>query len=215
MLPLPFKEIQGRYASGEVVLSWKYPSNAPESVYIMPVYGKGLTRRVNINELSERPLKTVTSEYRFKFQSKSEYDVMRCEFLAFLGERGYIRPDIEYLLKNPDFSVNVSVGRAHVYYCVDTKKSDPGFEKHTISLDSGYSIEKGILGYSFSTGLQTFNAHFPDAIRKGKTTYPPFFTRAGSYIRVGLVDGTNAEVTSEARRIFRLGLTIKQIFNLK
>ena len=205
MKPLPFTQLGGKYAAGEVVLSWKYPSHAPDSVYVIPVYGKGITRRVNINELTERPLRSVSSEFRFRFQSRSEYDVMKCEFLAFLGERGCIKPDVEFLLKNPGFSVSVFVGRAHVYYWVDTKKSDAGFERHTISLDSGYSIEKGILGYSFSTGLQTFNAQFPESIKKGKTTYPPFFTKTGSYVKVGSVEGANAEVTSEVKRIFRLG----------
>lgn len=203
--PLPFSELRGKYAAGEVALSWKYPPCAPDSVYIIPVYGTGPARRANVSELSERPLRSAAGGCRFKFQGRSVYDVMRCEFLAFLGESGYNNPDLDALLKEPRFSVSLSVGRAHVGYWVDTKKSDRGFERHVISLDSGYSIEKGILGYSFSTGLQTFSAPFPGAIAKGRTTYPPFFTRAGSYVRVGQVDGANAEVTSEVKRIFRLG----------
>ena len=202
--PVPFVELKGKYAGGEVFLSWKYPSGAPESVYVMPVYGQGLARRVNVNEMTERNLRTTASGYRFKYQLRSTYDVTRCEFLAFLCHAGITTPNTGYLLKDPAFSVSVSVGRAHIYYWVDSKKVESGFERHTISVESGYSIEKGILGYSFSTGLQAFSVPFPEAIKKGKTIYPPFFTKSGSYVRVGVVEGANAEVTSEVKRIFKL-----------
>ena len=201
---VPFVELGGKYAGGEVILTWKYPAGAPESVYVLPVYGQGLARRVNIHEMTERHLRNTASGFRFKYQVRSTYDVTRCEFLAFLSQSGVAEPNTTALLKNPAFSVNVSVGRAHVYYWVDSKKVESGFEKHSISLESSYTIEKGILGYSFSTGLQAFNVPFPGAIKKGKITYPPFFTKTGSYVRVGLVDGANAEVTSEVKRIFKL-----------
>ena len=202
--PIPFVELAGKYAGGEVSLSWKYPSGAPESVYVLPVYGHGLARRVNVNEMTERNLRNASSGYRFAYKVRSTYDVTRCEFLAFLCSSGVSTPNTSALLKNPAFSVSVSVGRAHVYYWVDSKRIESGFERHSIAVESSYSIEKGILGYSFSTGLQAFNVPFPEAIKKGKIFFPSFFTKTGSYVRVGLVDGANAEVTSEVKRIYKL-----------
>ena len=204
MTPLPFEVLHGKYAGGDVVLTWKYPSGAPDSVYVIPVYGQGMSRRVNLGEMAERPLRNVASEFRFKFESKSLYDVTRCEFLAFLCESGINSPNVDYLLKNPAFSVRVPVGRAHIHYWVDSKKSDPGFEKHTILIESAYTIEKGILGYSYSINKRTFRTAFPDSINKGKIAFPPFFTKTGPNIKVEVVDGANAEVTSEVKRIIKL-----------
>ena len=204
MTPLPFETLHGKYAGGEVALSWKYPTGAPDSVYILPVHGQGLSRRVNLGAMIERPLRNVASEFRFKFDSKSLYDVTRCEFLAFLCDSGLSSPDVDYLLKNPAFSIRLPVGRAHIFYWVDSKKSEAGFEKNTILIESAYTIEKGILGYSFSINKRTFKASFPDAIMKGKTVFPPFFTKTGPNIKVEVVDGTNAEVTSELRKMIKL-----------
>ena len=203
MHPVPVVDLAGRYVGGEVILSWTFPAGAPDTVFVLPVVGTGSAKRAITNEMTERPLRNVSSGMRFAFQNRSTHDVTRCEFLVFLGPQGEPLPDFVNMFDNPAFTVCVTVGRAHVYYWINTKAVDAGFERHTLSLESSFSIEKGILGYSFSCGLQTFTVPFPDSIKRGKHKFPPFFVPHGSYIGVVAVDGSNAEVTSEVKKIYQ------------
>ena len=204
MQPVPVVDLGGRYVGGEVALTWSFPPGAPDTVYIIPVIGTGAAKRANPNEMTERPLRNVSAGMRFAYQNRSAHDVTRCEFLVFLGPGGEALPNFASMINNPAFTINVTVGRAHVYYWIDTKSVEHGFDRHVLSLESSFSIEEGILGYSFSCGLQTYNVPFPNAIKRGKHKFMPFFTPQGSYIGVGIVDGANAEITSEVRKIFKL-----------
>ena len=203
MHPVPVVELAGRYVGGEVLLSWGFPSGAPDTVFILPVVGTGSAKRAVTNEMTERPLRSAASGTRFTYQHRSTHDVTRCEFLVFLGPSGEPLPNFTNMFDNPAFTVNVTVGRARVFYWVETKAVELGFNRHVLSLESSFSIEKGILGYSFSCGNITFSVPFPESIKRGKHRFPPFFTPQMSYISVGVVDGANAEVTSELKKIYK------------
>lgn len=202
MHPVPVVDLVGRYVGGEVLLSWGFPSGAPDTVFVLPVVGAGSSKKAVPNEMTERPLREVSSGIRFVYQNRSAHDVTRCEFMVFLGPQGGQLPNFANMLDNPVFTVSVTVGRAHVYYWVDKKTVEFGFERHVLSLESDFSIEEGILGYSFLCGGRMFSVPFPDSIKRGKHKYPPFFTPQGSNIDVMVVDGANAEVTSELRKIY-------------
>ena len=203
MHPVPVVDLAGRYVSGEVLLSWSFPPGAPDTVFILPVIGSGSAKKAVTSEITERPLRTASSGIRFSYQHRSTHDVTRQEFLIFLGPQGEPLPNFENMFDNPAFTAVVTVGRAHVYYWIDKKTVEFGFERCTLSLESSFSIEKGILGYSFSCAGQMFSVPLPDSIKRGKHKFPPFFAPQGSYINVGVVDGANAEVTSESKKIYR------------
>lgn len=194
MQPVAFLNLTGKYVNGEVSLSWKYPPQSPDTVYILPVYGTGLARRANTAEISEYMLRDVTTGTKFKHQVRSAHDVTRCEFLVFIGQSGEDLPAVERLLDNPAFAVTVTVGCATVYYDVKTSKAENDFVKHIITVKSSFRMEQGILGYSFTSGGRRFFAPFPGAIERGKRKYPPFYTRTGADVLVEVVNGTNADV---------------------
>ena len=98
------------------------------------------------------------------------------------------------MIENPAFTIGVTVGHATVHYCIKSKKVENGFEKHIITLKSAFSLDKGILGYSFTYAGQPFTAAFPGVIERGRRKYPPFFTRAGANVHVQVVNGESAEV---------------------
>ncbi|MCL2577105.1 MAG: hypothetical protein FWE27_03535 [Defluviitaleaceae bacterium] len=201
MQPIALLNLSGKYVNGEVSLSWKYPPQSPDTVYVLPVCGTGATRRANTTEMSEHMLRDVTSGTKFKYQFRSPHGVMRCEFLVFLGNSGDDIPNMERLLDNPALTVTVTVGNAIVFYDVKTTKVENDFVKHIITLKSSCSMEQGILGYSFASCERRFSAPFPGAIERGKRKYPPFYTRVGSDVFVEVVNGTNADVQTIAKPI--------------
>ncbi|MCL2386869.1 MAG: hypothetical protein FWC89_04870 [Defluviitaleaceae bacterium] len=199
--PIALQNISGKYANGEVVISWKFPPHSPDTVYVVPVYGVGAGRRANAAEMQEYPLRDATSGTKFKHTVRSAFDVTRCEFLVFLGQGSADLPDLERLLDNPAFTVTVTVGYATIYYDVKTSKSENDFVKNIITLKSAFSLEEGILGYSFTSGGRRFSAPFPSVIERGKRKYPPFLTRANADIRVEVVNGTNADVQAVSKSL--------------
>ena len=201
MPPVALLDLSGRYTRGDVSLSWKFPPQAPDTVYICPIYGADAARRANTAEMSELLLRDATSGTRFAPRLRSPHDVTLCEFLVFLGRRGEPLPNLEKLLDNPAYTVTVTVGAAVVYYQIKTQKAENGFEKHDITLQSAYSIEQGILGYSFMSGGRRYSAAFPGAIGRGKSKFPPFFTREGANVQVEVVSGANSDVSAVAKKL--------------
>jgi hypothetical protein len=193
-------DLSGRYVNGEVSLSWKFPPYAPEAIYIYPIYGNGSERRVSVAGMSERLLRDAPAGVRFKHHVNSPRDVTRCEFLVFLGQSGERPPELESLMDDPGYTVTVTVGSATVFYWIKSKSVENGFEKHIISLRSDYSLEQGILGYSFASVGRRFATVFPGPIDRGKHRYPPFFTYAGANVLVEVVRGANTDVQAIARK---------------
>jgi len=196
---VPLIDLSGRFLNGEVALSWKHPPRAPDTVFIYPIYGTGYSRRASVQEMSERLLRDASSGTRFRHQFRSPYDVTRCEFLVCLGSSDEMLPDPERLIDDPAFTVTVTVGSAMVYYNVKSQRMENGFEKHMLTLQSAYSLEPGILGYSFMVAGQRFSTAFPGPIDRGKRKYPPFFTPFDAGVRVEVVCGTNADVMAVLR----------------
>jgi hypothetical protein len=195
-----FESLSARYSNGEISISWKFPPQAPDTVYILPIYSVGHTRRAGVAEMSEHLLRDVVSGTRFKYAVKSPCDVTRCEFLVFLGNSDESRPDFSKLIENPAFTVKTTVGHATVYYDIKSKKAENNFAKHIISLHSSYTLEEGILGYTFTTAGQRFSAPFPGAVKRGKRKYPPFFTKTGEDVTVEVVGDANADVAAIRRK---------------
>ena len=203
MSPIPMEKLTGRYTSGNVVLSWTYPTGAPNTVYIIPVIGVGPSKRADVGRMIPCPLKSVQTGYGFSYPSRSSYDVTRNEFLVFLGNSNEPLPNFVNMYDNPAFTVYVTVGRALVYYWIDTKAVEHSYNRHVLSLESQYSIEAGIVGYSFWHGQQLFSVPIPDSLKREKRKFPPFFTPHGSNISVVVVDGANADVAFESKKIFK------------
>jgi hypothetical protein len=194
MRPIALLDLAGRYAGGEVSLTWRFPPNASEAVFICPVYGNGSERRVNIPGITERMLRDAPDGTRFRHQESSPYDVTRSEYLVFLGSSGEQPSDIENFLDEPGYTVIVTAGTATVFYRIKTQRVEGGLDKHLISLRSDYSIESGILGYSFSAVGRRFSAVLPGAISRGKHKYPPFYTYQNAGVTLEVVGGANADV---------------------
>ena len=200
MQPVALLNLSGRYYGQNVTITWKFPQRAPDTVFIAPVNSQ--TKRVSVQEIQQIPLKNVTTGVSFKYIPVTIHDVTKCEFLVYMGQSGGGVPNFEYMINNPAFTVQVVIGRAHVYYWVDSKTVENGFVRHSLSLQSDFSIEDGILGYSFITDGHRYQALMPDAIGRGRHKFPPFYTLGHSHIEVGLIDGAVAEVSSERRKIF-------------
>jgi hypothetical protein len=197
--PVSLLDLSGRYVNGEVSLSWRYPPGAPDTIYIYPIYGISSERKVSISGMTQQLLRDAPFGYKFVHQVSNPRDVTRCEFLVFLGTGGETPKMLENMIDNPDYTVTVIVGSATVFYSIKTKKIENDFEKHIISLKSDYSMEPGILGYTFTSVGQQFTAAFPGTIERGKYKFPPFFTYVGAHVSVRVVGGTNADVYAVAK----------------
>jgi len=203
MQPVPVNDLSGKSMHDKVSLSWTCPRDAPEdanAVFICPIIGTGLSRKVNENSVEERLLCNAATGAIVNNQAISRFDVSRCDFLVFLAQSGSPLPEFRSLIGNPKFTVSVTVGSATVYYRPKTVNVENGFAKHIITLKSGFSIEEGILGYTFFTAGRRFPAQFPGAIERGKRKYPPFLTRneatgADADVQVEVVNGSKANVT--------------------
>jgi hypothetical protein len=153
--------------------------------------------------MSERLLRDVPSGTRFKHQVKSVHDVVRCEFLVFLGQSGEALPELDRLINTPEYIVTVIVGSAKVFYEIKAKRVENGFEKHIVTIQSAYSMEQGILGYTFLYAGQRFSTAFPGEIVRGKRKYPPFYTCPAANVLVEVVGGSNSEVSTETKKLSR------------
>ncbi|MDR0272122.1 MAG: hypothetical protein LBI27_02240 [Clostridiales bacterium] len=189
----------------EVSLSWKFPTNAPDTVYIAPIYTLGNSRKVNMPESSEHSLRNVPKGLSFRHNAKSSYDVTRREFLVYMMQSGSGIPDVDKMIDNPEFTVTVTVGSAAVFYDVKTVRAENDLFKHVITVKSQFSLEPGILGYSFNCAGRRFTAPFPGAINRGKHKYPPFFTQADADIAIQVANGTNADINAIYKKMSIFG----------
>ena len=123
MEPVAFKSLSARYTDGDVIMTWTYPHNAPNTVFIYPVYGPDSSRRINTAGMLEKLLRDASNGTRFKHAIPSSYDVTQCKFLVCLGQSGEMYPNLERLAQNPAFIVTVTVGYAKVYYTIHRKKT--------------------------------------------------------------------------------------------
>jgi hypothetical protein len=204
-MPVALLNLSGKYTWGKAALSWQLPNqDVPDTVYIYPISGTGAARRANAAYVRECPLHDAPSGLSFEPQAMSAHDVAQAEYLVFLGPSNEPSPNLEGLLSNPEFTVSVIVGSATVFYEIITKKTEEGFDKHIITLQSNFSIARGILGYSFQAGGQRFAAAFPGEIKRGKQKYPPFFTRTDANVRVEVVGGKNSDISTVEKRLTRL-----------
>ncbi|MCL2573830.1 MAG: hypothetical protein FWE34_04665 [Defluviitaleaceae bacterium] len=186
--------LKAGFSGDEVVISWKYPPNAPDTVFAYPIHSSGATRRVVASAVRQWNLRDAASGVRLKYSVSSHFDVARCEFLVFLADDGGTHPDLDRLAENPAFTVTLTAGQAKISYSIKSKKVENGFEKHIITLHSANSIEQGILGYSFFSAGRQFSATFPDVIKRGKCKYPPFLTKVGEGVAVCVVNGENPNI---------------------
>jgi len=196
MPPIAMENLSAKFNNGEITLTWSFPSQAPDSVFVVPVLGAGAARRIITQETMQYALSNVVNGVRFRHNNRSPHDVSRCEYIVYLDPAGSPMPDFSRMMHNPAFFVTMTAGKAMVYFSVKTKKAEKGFERHTISLQSQFSIEQGIMGYTFTLGHRPFSAVLPGAIISGKHKYPPFFTQEGSNINVGVIGGANPDVVA-------------------
>ena len=80
------------------------------------------------------------------------------------------------------------------------QKTEFGFERHIIKIQSAYRIESGVLGYSFVSDGYVFTSAFPGAIERGKRKYSSFFTKADANVQVKVVNGENADISIEEKK---------------
>jgi|GEM_PF-2039116 len=186
MYPIAVRNLSSRYENGVVSMSWKLPSESPDTIFICPV------DRGSVDKVERWRVRDHASGVTFKPSSVSGDSVTRREYIVFLEQGNAVTlkkdeallRDLGFLIGDRNFAITQIIGRANIEYRLKATRLGEGFSKNIIQLKSDVPIEEGILGYTFWADGRMYTVPFPGAVLSGKSDYAPFYSDDGGEVKV-------------------------------
>lgn len=201
MTPVALLDLRAVYQNGQVKMTWKFPSDAPETVHIYAVKSRKEQIELDLRSHIAKDLRECNGGHSFKYNNLAGNDVKKVEFCVYLSSHDDASPDIRMLSGMSDCFASVIAGEADVIYQIKRKPCDDGLIGTQIVLQSSAEIDPGILGYSYNFNGKEIAVEFPGKIYNGITEYPPIALIDTADMLVKVVAGMNSDVSVMQQRI--------------
>ena len=201
MTPIALLNLRAVYQNEQVKMTWKFPSNAPETVHIYAVKSRKEQIELDLRSHIVKDLRECNSGHSFKYNNISGNDVKKVEFCVYLSDHNETSPDIRILSGMSDCFTSVIAGEADVIYQIKNKPCGAGLIGTQIILQSSAEIDPGILGYSYNFNGKEIAVEFPGKIHNGITEYPPIVLIDTADPLVKVVAGMNSDVSVVQEKI--------------
>lgn len=201
MTPVALLGLRAVYQSGQVKMTWKFPSDSPETVHIYAVKSHKDQLELDLRSHIAKDLRECNGGYSFKYNNLSGNDVKKVEFCAYLSSHNETSPDISKLSGMSDCFASVIAGEADVVFQIKRKPCGCGLVGTKIILQLSADVDPGILGYSYNFYGKEIAVEFPGKIHNGITEFMPIALIENADPVVKVVAGMNSDVSVEQKRI--------------
>lgn len=201
MTPVALIDLRAIFQNGQVKMTWKFPSDAPETVHIYAVKSHKELLELDLRSHIAKDLRECNGGFSFRYNNLMGNDVKKVEFCVYLSSHNDSSPDIRILSEIGDYFTSVIAGGANVIYQFKSKPCGSGLTGTKIILQSSADIDPGILGYSYNFYGKEIALEFPGKIHKGITEYVPVALIDSADPLVKVVAGMNSDITVEQERI--------------
>lgn len=195
-------DLRASYVNGQVRMTWKYPPNAPDTVYIYGVKQNGGELALDQRTLVTKSLRDCNTGLTFDYTGAAGADVKSVTYCVFLSGRNLSAPSMRSLQALGSCFVDVTVGQAEVQFDVKSKPCGGGFVGYRIITRSSSSFDPGILGYSYEFNRKEITVEFPGKVESGITEYPAIYLLENTPPPiVRLINRGNMDVSVERAKI--------------
>lgn len=201
MAVTPLINLCASYQNGKVRMTWRFPPNAPETVYIYSVRMSGEQLELDMRTHISKDLRDCAGGLSFEYGGFSNSDVKQVIFCAFLAERNFNTPNIRSIQSQKECFVSVIIGEAYVTYDIRIKPCGDGISAHHIWVRSSSEIDAEILGYMYDFNGKNITVEFPGKISGGITEYPVIYLLETIQPVIQVVGGRNSDITVQAKKI--------------
>ena len=201
MTVIPLLDLRANYQSGQVRMTWKFPQNAPETVYIYSARRSGENVEFDMRTHISKDLRDCAGGLSFEYSGFSDSDVKQVTFCVFLADRNYNTPNMRVIRSQKECFINVIIGEAYISYDVRSKPCGGGLSEHRIWVRSLCEIDEGILGYAYNFNGREITVELPGKVSGGITEYPRFYLTDTVPPVITVVGGRNSDIAVENKKI--------------